>query len=205
MTGWKHYHSPSSIDEALELLARYGGDARVVGGGTDLLLELMHGHRPPVEALVDVTRISEMADITSDGDSAYIGGAITHNQIVQSPLMTDRATCLVESCGVVGGPQVRNVGTLGGNVAHALPAGDGTTSLVVLDAEVEYMLDGVRQWSPILETFTGPGKSVIDPTRDVLIRFRFQLAERAKARLSSASCARRGSRCRFWGVRSGCA
>jgi carbon-monoxide dehydrogenase medium subunit len=176
MTGWKHYHSPSSVEEALALLAQYGGGARVIAGGTDLLLELMHGQRPPVEALVDVTRIPEMAGISRDGDTATVGGAVTHNQIVQSALMADRATCLVESCGVVGGPQVRNVGTLGGNVAHALPAGDGTTSLVALNADVEYIRDGVRQLSPILETFTGPGKSVINPTRDLLIRFRFKLA-----------------------------
>ena len=64
-------------------------------------------------------------------------------------MIAARATCLVESCGVVGGPQVRNVGTLGGNVAHALPGGDGTTSLVALDAEVEIAKDGQRRWVPI--------------------------------------------------------
>src|SRR5690349_24015076 len=127
MAGWKHYHTPHSIEEALELLREYAGSARVVGGGTDLLLELQHGHRPPQEALIDITRIPSMTQIAQSGDSeATIGAGVTHTQIVESALLADRATCLVESCGVVGGPQVRNVGTLGGNVAHALPAGDGT-------------------------------------------------------------------------------
>ena len=78
------------------------------------------------------------SSITQDGDDLNIGAGVTHTQIVQSALIAARATCLVESCGVVGGPQVRNVGTLGGNVAHALPAGDGTTSLVALDAEAKW-------------------------------------------------------------------
>jgi len=177
MNGWQHYHSPTSVEQALDLLARYDGQARVVAGGTDLLLELRQGHRPPVEALVDVTCIPEMSAMTFSGDlTAELGAAITHSQVVASPELAAGATCLVESCGVVGGPQVRNVGTLGGNVAHALPAGDGTTSLVVLDAEAEVAQGGERRWLPILDLFAGPGKSVLDPTRDLLIRFRFNLA-----------------------------
>jgi carbon-monoxide dehydrogenase medium subunit len=88
--------------------------------------------------------------------------------------LVQRAICLVESCGVVGGPQVRHVGTLGGNVAHALPAGDGTTSLVALDAEVEFIQAGSRRWAPILAMFAGPGRSILDSTRDVLIRFKLK-------------------------------
>src|SRR4030095_10435782 len=84
------------------------------------------------------------------------------------------ATCLIESCGVVGGPQVRNVATLGGNVAHALPAGDGTTSLVALDAEAEIIHLGNRKWLPIRELFLGPGQSLLDSSRDLLLRFRFK-------------------------------
>jgi carbon-monoxide dehydrogenase medium subunit len=75
----------------------------------------------------------------------------------------------------VGGPQVRNVGTLGGNVAHALPAGDGTTSLVALNAEAEIVQAGQRRWVPIREMFVGPGQSLLDPTRDLLIGFRLGL------------------------------
>ena len=85
---------------------------------------------------------------------------------------------MVESCGVVGGPQVRNVATLGGNVAHALPAGDGTTSLMALDAEAEvYWGDQrVREWLPLAQLFKGPGVSALDSTHDVLVKFRFKLA-----------------------------
>ncbi|NLX10847.1 MAG: xanthine dehydrogenase family protein subunit M [Chloroflexi bacterium] len=176
MTLWNYYHTPASVDEALELLRSYAGKARVIAGGTDLLLDIRQGHLPPPEALIDITRIGELCDLHQDGDWLVLGAGVTHTRIVSTDLIAARATCLVESCGVVGGPQVRNVGTLGGNVAHALPAGDGTTSLVALDAEAEVILDGERRWYPIRELFVGPGMSLLDPTRDLLIRFRFKLS-----------------------------
>lgn len=176
MTGWKFYHSPGSVQSAVDLLARYEGRGRVIAGGTDLLLELQQGHQPPVEALIDITKIDDLTQIMqTEDDYVTIGAGVTHNRIVRSQLLADRATCLVESCGVVGGPQVRNVGTLGGNVAHALPAGDGSTSLVALDASVEIVKDSVRQWVHILDMFKGPGKSLIDSTRDMIVQFRFRL------------------------------
>jgi len=175
MTLWKHYHTPSTLDEALALLASYEGRARIVAGGTDLLLDIRHGHLPPQEALIDVTCIDGLNTLRAEGEALLIGAGVTHSQIVASGLLASRATCLVESCGVVGGPQVRNVGTLGGNVAHALPAGDGTTSLVALDAEAEVVLKGERRWLPIGELFLGPGVSLLDPTRDILVQFRVPL------------------------------
>jgi carbon-monoxide dehydrogenase medium subunit len=101
---------------------------------------------------------------------------VTHTEIVKAPFMAYNATCLVESCGVIGGPQVRNVATLGGNVAHALPAADGTTALVVLDAEVEVAGSYGRHWQPILSLFKGPGISAIDHSREMITRFRFAAA-----------------------------
>jgi len=174
MTLWKHYHTPATLHEALSLLQAYAGRARVIAGGTDLLLDIRHGHLAPPEALIDVTCIGDLRGIRADGDALIVGAGVTHTEIVQSGELAARATCLVESCGVVGGPQVRNVGTLGGNVAHALPAGDGTTSLVALDADAEAVIAGERRWWPIRDLFRGPGLSLLDPTRDLLIRLRFR-------------------------------
>ncbi|MCC6192788.1 MAG: FAD binding domain-containing protein [Anaerolineales bacterium] len=174
MTLWDHYHLPTTVDEALLHLAHYAGEARVVAGGTDLLLDLQQGRKPPVAALVDVTRIPEMSRIETAGDDLYVGAAATHTAIVASTLLAERATCLVEACGVIGGPQVRNVATLGGNVAHALPAGDGTLALVALDAEAEVAGPGGCAWKPIRGLFSGPGRSTLDHARDVLVRFRIR-------------------------------
>ena len=184
MAFWNHYHLPSSVDEALSLLMSYAGQARVVAGGTDLILELQQGRRAPVEALIDVTRISEMTRIEEAGGYLGVGAAVTHTAIVASSLLAQKATCLVESCGVIGGPQVRNVATLGGNVAHALPAGDGTLSLVALEAEAEVAECRMqneecrieREWRPMISLFKGPGESAVDQTRKLIVRFRFKPA-----------------------------
>jgi CO/xanthine dehydrogenase FAD-binding subunit len=174
MALWTNYHQPVTVDEGLAFLAQHDGAARVVSGGTDLLLEMQQGHKPPVAALVDVTGIAEMGEIGQENGRIQLGAAVTHTRIVKSDLLVQRATCLVESCGVIGGPQVRNVATLGGNVAHALPAADGTTALVVLDAEVEVATVIGRSWQPILSLFKGPGKSAVDHSRELITRFRFQ-------------------------------
>lgn len=178
---WTHYHTPSTPDEAVALLAQYGGKARIIAGGTDLLVDMRAEGAHPQEALVDITHIPELCKIEVQGDYVTIGAGVTHTQIVKSPLLASSATCLVESCGVVGGPQVRNVATLGGNVAHALPAGDGTTSLVALDAEAEVIKDGERRWLPIQALFLGPGQSLLDSTRDLLLRFSFRGAGQREA------------------------
>ncbi|MFN8531458.1 MAG: FAD binding domain-containing protein [Anaerolineae bacterium] len=180
---------PLTPDEAVRLLSDYGGRARIIAGGTDLLVDMraalsdpaQAGSVQPHHALVDITRIPDMTRIEQDGDYIVIGAGVTHTQIVASNLLRHHAACLVESCGVVGGPQVRNVATLGGNVAHALPAGDGTTSLVALDAQAEIIQNGERRWVNILDMFIGTAKSLVDPTRDLLVRFRFRTADSREA------------------------
>ncbi|MDX1613360.1 MAG: FAD binding domain-containing protein [Candidatus Promineifilaceae bacterium] len=178
MALWQQYHRPETVDATLELLARYKGEARLVAGGTDLLLEMQQGHRPPVEALIDITAVQEMCALQQTAGFIEVGAAVPHRDIVRSELIRQQATCLVESCGVIGGPQVRNVGTLGGNVAHALPAADGTTALVALDGEAEVAaLDAEgRSWRPILALFHGPGQSAVDQSRELITRFRFPAA-----------------------------
>jgi CO/xanthine dehydrogenase FAD-binding subunit len=173
---WNRYHIARSVDEALRWLAQYDGGAQVVAGGTDLLLDIQQGNRPPVEALVDITRIGELLAIEVDGDMMTLGAGVTLTAIVDHLAIRERATCLAESCGVVGGPQVRNVATLGGNVAHALPAADGTLSLVALDARAEVASVEGRMWYNIRDLFVGPGESRVDASRQLLTRFRFRLA-----------------------------
>jgi carbon-monoxide dehydrogenase medium subunit len=175
---WQAYFSPQTVDEALDILRNHAGEAQVIAGGTDLMVDLQYSESHtlhPLAALVDVTRIAEMTQIDTSGDTLVVGAAVTHTHIVKSAALEARATCLVESCGVVGGPQVRNVGTLGGNVAHALPAGDGTTSLMALDAEADVAWsDGRREWLPLRQLFRGPGKSALDTHKDLLVKFRFR-------------------------------
>ncbi len=170
---WQRYFTPTTVDEALRILREHDGQARVVGGGTDLLVETRRGLHKPVEAMVDVTHIEGLDKIDVEGDHIVIGCGVTHSQIVADARIAVGGTCLVESCGVIGGPQVRNVGTLAGNVAHALPAGDGTIGLLALGGEIEVASEAGRRWMPLEESFRGPGKSFIDRYREVLTRLRF--------------------------------
>ncbi len=174
MAYWKDYYTPQTVEEAVEILARYDGNACMIGGGTDLLLEIQQGHRPKMEALVDPTRITGLDQITEEDGYLVIGAGVTHTKIVQHPLMQQHGTCLVESCGVIGGPQVRNVATLAGNIAHALPAGDGTIGTLALGGEIQVAgPDGIH-WFPMEETFIGPGKSTVDTKRMMIARIRFR-------------------------------
>lgn len=183
MKAFENYHLPTTVNEALALLAQYEGRARVVAGGTDLLVdtqaEYYEGHRPHFEALVDVTHIAGANEIREQDGFIVIGCGVTHTQVVASPLIQKRATALAEACAVVGGPQVRNVATLCGNVAHALPAADGTVALMALDGEAfvavrEYRVPGKEEWRPMASLFKGPAKSAVDSTRELIAAIRFR-------------------------------
>ena len=165
---------PRSIADAIQWLDHYDGRARVIGGGTDLLLEIQQGMRPAVEAMVDPSRITGLDRITMDEEHIIIGCAVTHTRIVRDEHIIRHGTCLVEGCGVIGGPQVRNVATLAGNVAHALPAGDGTIGLLALGGEIEVADANGSRWMALQEAFLGPGKSAIDHHRALLTRLRFR-------------------------------
>jgi len=171
---WQSYYTPQSVPEALEILQRYDGRARVIGGGTDLVVETRRGLHRPVEAMVDASRMDGLDQITAADGYIVIGCGVTHSRIVSNDLIRRYGRCLAESCGVIGGPQVRNVGTLAGNVAHALPAGDGTIGLLALGGEIEIASSNGTRWIQLQDSFRGPGKSFIDRHREILTRLRFR-------------------------------
>jgi xanthine dehydrogenase FAD-binding subunit len=185
MTTWSTYHIARSIEEALQALDTSPKPAFPIGGGTDLLLELQQGLKPPVQTLVDLTHIPELTRIEEQGDSLYIGAAVPITKIVESPLVRAHAPAVTEACNLIGGPQVRNTATLGGNVAHALPAADGMISLVAIDAIVEIAsVNGIRR-QPILELFVGPGVSALELGKEIICGF--YLPKRGKNQASAFS------------------
>ncbi len=137
MNLWQEYLRPTNLSQALQAFAQAPGPVLPVAGGTDLLLDLEQGRHPPVHTLVDVTSIAEMIVLEKRGDELFIGAAVPVNRIALDPLVGAHAQALTEACNLIAGPQVRNVATLGGNVAHALPAADGTIALLALNARAE--------------------------------------------------------------------
>ena len=136
---WRTYYSPSSVDEALRLLAEHGPEARIVAGGTDLLVELRRGVRP-TRVLIDVTRIAMPCGTDQvrldDNGLIHVGPMVTHNQAVASELLVERGFPLALACWQVGTPQLRNLGTVAGNLVTASPANDTIAALWALDARL---------------------------------------------------------------------
>lgn len=171
MTIWKQYHLASSVDDAIQALENAPGPAEVIAGGTDLLLDLQQGRHSPLDTLVDVTAIPEMTCLEVRGQELFIGAAVPLNCVVESPLVQAHAAALMEAAGLIGGPQVRNTATLGGNVGHSLPAADGTISLLALDAQAEIAGRDGRQRLPMQSLFLGPGRSALAEPRRILVGF----------------------------------
>lgn len=171
MTIWKHYHLARSIDDALQALSAAQGPARVIAGGTDLLLDLEQGRHSPVDTLVDVSAIPEMGQLELRAGELFIGAAAPLRCVVQSELVRQHATALQEAAGLIGGPQVRNTATLGGNVGHALPAADGAISLLALEAEAEVASLAGRRRLPMQALYSGPGRSALSPKEELLVGF----------------------------------
>jgi len=163
MNLWQQYLRPTSISEAVNALTSAPGPTLPLAGGTDILLDLQQGRHSPVHTIVDLTEIPEMKLLETRDERLFIGGGVPLSRIARDPLVLSHAQALVEASDLVGGPQVRNVATLGGNVAHALPAADGTIALMCLEAEVEVAsMEGVR-FLPLPQLFLGPGKSALKP------------------------------------------
>lgn len=160
---WQHYYSARTAAEAIELLAQFGARARVIAGGTDLLIELERGSRANLDVLIDISRVRELDGITLQGDSVRLGALATHNDVVAEPALALRALPLVQACWEVGAPQIRNRATVAGNVITGSPANDTITPLMALSASVTLgSLEGERTL-PLDQFYLGLRRTAMRP------------------------------------------
>ena len=166
---WKEYVNASSIDEVLAILAEKKKKARIVAGGTDLVLEMHQGMHDQVETLIDVSRIPGSDQITLDEEGMiHLGPVVTHNHCMASDLILERALPLALACWEVGAPQIRNTGTIVGNLVTASPANDTIVPLIALGAELRLASAEGERTVPLVDFYTGVRKTVIQPEEMVV-------------------------------------
>jgi CO/xanthine dehydrogenase FAD-binding subunit len=170
---WREYLLASSIDEALERLAQHDGQARLVAGGTDLVLQCQRGECP-AQVLVDITRIPGLDRVVEEDGWVTLGAAVTHAQAAALELVRAKGRILADACRVIGGPQVRNAGTLVGNLVTALPAADAALALLALEGEAEVASLAGRRWLPLADFHEGIRRCRVEPCREMITRLRFR-------------------------------
>ena len=164
---WQEYLQPQSLDDALALLARHGEGARIVAGGTDVIVELSRGIQPTA-TLIDITAIPGLRHVDLADGIITLGALTTHNDVVASQLCRQRALPLAQACWEVGAPQIRTRGTIAGNLITASPANDTITPLVALDAEVVLLSASGERVVRLDDFYLGLRRTALGP--DELLR-----------------------------------
>ncbi len=161
---WHNYLNATSIDEVVKVLGEKKENARVVAGGTDLILELERGVRKGIDTLVDVTRIPHLDQISIDEDDViHLGPLVTHNDCVASKLIRKKSYPLARAAWEVGAPQIRNRGTIAGNLITASPANDTISPLMALGASVTLISIHGERTVALKDFYTGVRKTVMQP------------------------------------------
>lgn len=164
---WQSYLQPGSLEEALELLHQLNGQARLVAGGTDVLVELQRGVKA-TRTLIDISALHDLKYIRYEGEYLYLGALVTHNDVVASAACVEHALPLAQACWEVGAPQIRTRATLAGNVVTASPANDTITPLMALDAEVVLVSMEGERVVPMHDFYPGVRRTLLKP--DELLR-----------------------------------
>ena len=165
------YYAPRTMSELLQVLAEKKDGAMIIAGGTDVMVDIRAGHTP--QSLIDITKIPEMKGIRREGDRIHIGPATTFTDIVESKIIRESAFVLAQAAVSVGSPQIRNRGTVGGNIVKGSPAADSVPALVALEARLRLVSGAGERELGIEEFLVGVCKTAILPG-EVLVDISFK-------------------------------
>lgn len=165
----ENYLFSRSIDECVKMLAEYKGGARIIAGGTDLVL-LMREGKTAQRTLVDISRIEGIGDFELCPDEMVLGAGMTHAAVAANHEVKKYFPALADGCRSVGSPQIRHIATLGGNIVSAQPAADAVIPMTALDARCEIISENGSRIVPLGELHAGVGKSNVDPSREIIAK-----------------------------------
>jgi CO/xanthine dehydrogenase FAD-binding subunit len=154
----KFYH-PRNLDDALSFLNQDPQVTRVVAGGTDLFLQVRE-KQIKAQFLVDLSHVPELQFVQKQNGSIVLGPTLTLNDVIRSQLLRDRSPGLIEAASSIGSPQIRNRGTVGGNIGRASPAGDCSVALLSLNARITLRSVRASRTVSLAEFFVGPGSHI---------------------------------------------
>jgi len=158
------YFAPQKIEEALEILSRYGKKIKVIAGGTDLLVQY-YDRLYEVNSWLDLKNIKELKDIRINKNQMEIGAMVTHTQLEKSEDIKKYFPILSQAAADIGSPQIRNRGTIGGNIVNASPAGDLLAPLMAYDAQFKLLFVQKEALISAEEFFIGPKKTILEPAQ----------------------------------------
>lgn len=157
-----NYIKPNNLEHALRNLNEHAGDATVIAGGTDLMIKIRSGELSKKHVL-DISRLDELRQVKRLDDSLRIGSALSFSEIIANENIRKYAPTLVEAAAAVGSPQIRNVGTIGGNIANASPAADSFPALMVHNARVTVKSADKTRVEPLNSIVVAPYKTTLRP------------------------------------------
>ncbi len=161
---WQKYILAESLDQAVAALAEWGEEGRIIAGGTDLILEIERNARPGIKTIIDITKIPGLEEIREDEKGViHIGPLVTHHHVVASDLIREKAFVLTQASWGVGSPQLRNRGTVVGNLVTASPANDTISPLMALDAKLVLLSTRGERIVPLSDFYTGVRRTVMEP------------------------------------------
>jgi carbon-monoxide dehydrogenase medium subunit len=152
-----NYFEPKTVSETLSVLARHGGEAKVIAGGTDVMVDIKFKEEPG--GLVNIKKLPGLTGITENGAGLRIGALTTIRDLETSALVREKLPVLWEASHQFASLQVRNTATIGGNICRASPSGETLAPLLVLDAKAKLAFADGEKLEPFTSFFQGPGKS----------------------------------------------
>lgn len=156
-----NYHKPQNISELNNLLGEYGTDAQIIAGGTDLLVESRYSEHKLSKRWIDISSINELKKINKEINYIHIGPMVTHSEIIRNDLVKKYIPLLADACRKIGSLQIRNKGTIGGNICNASPCADSIPALMALDARLVIESEDGEKNLPIAEFFIKPYQTIL--------------------------------------------